>query len=123
MIEFFLELGLQVALELIMVWSDDRMWPPQKVSRRTRALALYAPLAFVLGGLSALVVPSPLLVASRNPWLSLLAIPSVTAIFIAYLCKWLGTRGILQSELRNFRVSLIVAFVFAASRYVCLRAG
>lgn len=122
MIEFFLELGLQVALELIVVWSDDRMWAPRKISPKIRALGFYVPVAFILGSLSALVAPSPLLVAALNPWLSLIAVPCVTSIFIVYLCRWLNTRGVVRSEFRHFWVSLIVAFVFAASRFACLRA-
>ncbi|MEY4701179.1 MAG: hypothetical protein RL326_1366 [Pseudomonadota bacterium] len=123
MIELFLEIGLQVALELITVWSDDRMWAPRKIPPKIRALGFYVPVVFILGAFSALIAPSPLLVASLNPWLSLFAVPCVASILMVYLCRWLSVRGIVQSELRHFWLSLIVALVFAASRFACLRAN
>lgn len=121
--EFFLEVVLQIGLELLMIWSDDRFGYFPKIPRKVRALGLYVSVAFILGSLSSLVASSPLLVPSLNPWLSLVAVPCVVSVLIACLCGWLDKRGVLQTELRHFTVSLVVAFVFASSRYLCLKAS
>ena len=125
--EFLFEVFLQFGLNLLMVWleikDEDSGYFP-KIPRKVRALDVYIPIALILGWLSSLVAPSPLLVTSLNPWLSLIVVPCVASVAIACLCGWLAKRRGFQSEateLRHFTVSFVVAFIFAASRYLCLR--
>jgi hypothetical protein len=121
--EFLFEVFLQFGLALLAVREDDSGYFP-KIPRKVRALDVYIPIALILGWLSSLVAPSPLLVTSLNPWLSLIVVPCVASVAIACLCGWLAKRRGFQSEateLRHFTVSFVVAFIFAASRYLCLR--
>ena len=121
--EFLFEVFLQFVVSLLAVRGEDEGFFP-KIPRKVRALDVYVPIALILGSLSSLVAPSPLLVTSLNPWLSLIVVPCVASVAIACLCGWLAKRGGFQSEateLRHFTVSFVVAFIFAASRYLCLR--
>ena len=121
--EFLFEVFLQFGLALLAVRGEDSGYFP-KIPRKVRALDVYIPIALILGWLSSLVAPSPLLVTSLNPWLSLIVVPCVASVAIACLCGWLAKRrGFLSeaTELRHFTVSFVVAFIFAASRYLCLR--
>ena len=119
--EILLEFFLYFGAEFLLVLADDRIWPDRKVPRTLRALVLYAPLSSILGLLSSLLVPAPAGTNSLNPWVSLVAVPCLVSIVVAQGCRWLEARGILQTELRHFSVSAVAAFVFAASRYVCLK--
>jgi len=125
--EFLFEVFLQFGLNLLMVWleiKDEDSGYFSKIPRKVRALGGCGLIANILGSLSSLVAPSPLLVTSLNPWLSLIVVPCVASVAIACLCGWLAKRGVFQSEameLRHFTVSFVVAFIFAASRYLCLR--
>jgi len=121
--EFLFEVFLQFGLALLATRGDESRYF-SKIPRKVRALDVYIPIALILGWLSSLVAPSPLLVTSLNPWLSLIVVPCVASVAIACLCGWLAKRGVFQSEameLRHFTVSFVVAFIFAASRYLCLR--
>ena len=119
-VDVVLEILLQLLLEVSIAWVDGRLGLSSRIVRHIFKAIFYLICSFGLGALSVAILPSPLLAAQPDPWISLLIVPLSVAIFIVYFSRWLGEKKNWDLELEKFSFSFILAFGFALTRYLCI---
>ena len=122
-IELFLELLLQLFLEAGVAVVDGRLGLSSRIVRHIFKAIFYLICSFNLGAFSVAFFSTPFLAVTPNPWISLLVVQVTVAILIVHFSRWLGRTKSWDLELEKFAFSLILAFGFALTRYLCMTWG
>lgn len=115
---FLAELLIQALCEVGPIFSDLTSKDAPGIVRNTLKAIFYAIFGIALAAFSLWIIPSPFIATTPNPWMSLLLVPLSASIYTVCLARWLESKRHRQSDLRWFSFSLILAFAFAATRYL-----
>lgn len=120
LIEFLLEVGLQLLFELAALIFDGKFDLSERSRRRTARFSLYVVVGVVSGFISSVIFPYSLFGTPPHPLVSLLVLPITVGAVGALFAKWGERKFAWEVAGSNFLYSATLAFVFSLTRFLVL---
>jgi len=118
LLEFIAEFLFQALFEIGAAMFDGRLNLSSRIVKNSLKSIFYVLLGFNFGAASLILWSTPMMSTAPNPWIGLLLVPACVAVFIVYFSRWIERKRNWDTELEQFSFSFILAFVFAAVRYL-----